>query len=77
MKTRKEQIIGFIADVVIFAVVLGLSDLIMDRLGYEGFWLHLLCVLILYLPINGAYEAITMRIARKNANTEMKHQETE
>ncbi len=76
MKTRKEQVIGFIADVIIFAVVLALSDLIMNLLGLEGFWIHLLCVLVLYLPINGAYEAITMRIARKNAKIEMK-QETE
>ncbi len=77
MKTRKEQIVGFIADVVIFAVVFALSDLIMNLVGRDGFWIHLLCMLVLYLPINGAYEAITMRIAHKNAKIEMKHQETE
>ncbi len=62
---KKETIISFIADAVIFTIVLGVSDLIMDLFGFEGFWLHLLCMLVLYILIKGIYEWIVMSLARK------------
>ncbi len=71
MKMDKNQWRSFLNDILLLVMAMILCDWTMDALHWEGFWKHLLCMLIIYIPLHAIYEWLTTYLARKQARREL------